>query len=123
MGESGAGHGQGSFRYALDTIQTQRCQVHHLCRHNVLTPRWLCGWAGVHECLVRSIMKADLDLRKNFFQHIVLAGGSTLFPGQCGATTTTRDAGLGDVGGVVVAEPYPPTCTCCPSGQGLETDY
>ena len=37
--------------------------------------------AGVHECLVRSIMKADLDLRKVLFQQIVLAGGSTLFPG------------------------------------------
>lgn len=36
---------------------------------------------GVHECLVRSIMKADLDLRKTFFQQIVLAGGSTMFPG------------------------------------------
>eukprot|EP00624_Nannochloropsis_granulata_P004773 evm.model.NODE_33880_length_9695_cov_19.565859.5 len=26
-------------------------------------------------------MKADLDLRKAFFSQIVLAGGSTLFPG------------------------------------------
>jgi hypothetical protein len=26
-------------------------------------------------------MKADLDLRKVFFQQVVLAGGSTLFPG------------------------------------------
>jgi len=26
-------------------------------------------------------MKADLDLRKTFFQQIVLAGGSTMFPG------------------------------------------
>lgn len=36
---------------------------------------------GVHECLLRSIMKADLDLRKTLFQQIVLAGGSTMFPG------------------------------------------
>jgi hypothetical protein len=27
-------------------------------------------------------MKADLDLRKVFFQQVVLAGGSTLFPGK-----------------------------------------
>lgn len=31
---------------------------------------------------MRSIMKADLDLRKVFFQQVVLAGGSTLFPGK-----------------------------------------
>lgn len=36
---------------------------------------------GVHECVVSSVMKADLDLRKAFFSQIVLAGGSTLFPG------------------------------------------
>jgi len=36
---------------------------------------------GVHECVIQSIMKADLDLRKAFFGQIVLAGGSTVFPG------------------------------------------
>jgi centractin len=36
---------------------------------------------GVHEVLVYSIMKSDLDLRKVFYQNIVLSGGSTLFKG------------------------------------------
>lgn len=36
---------------------------------------------GVHDCLVRSIMNTDIDLRKTLFSQIVLAGGSTLFPG------------------------------------------
>lgn len=36
---------------------------------------------GIHDCLVKSIMKADLDLRKTLFSEIVLSGGSTLFPG------------------------------------------
>lgn len=45
---------------------------------------------GVHECLVRSIMKADLDLRKTFFQQIVLAGGSTMFPGSHTSNTYTN---------------------------------
>eukprot|EP01117_Protostelium_nocturnum_P006859 TRINITY_DN2457_c0_g1_i1.p1 TRINITY_DN2457_c0_g1~~TRINITY_DN2457_c0_g1_i1.p1 ORF type:complete len:381 (-),score=144.08 TRINITY_DN2457_c0_g1_i1:44-1186(-) len=36
---------------------------------------------GIHECLVYSITKADLDLRKTLFSNIVLSGGSTLFPG------------------------------------------
>lgn len=36
---------------------------------------------GIHECVVTSIKKADLDLRKTLYSNIVLSGGSTLFPG------------------------------------------
>eukprot|EP00941_MAST-03F_sp_MAST-3F-sp1_P003818 g3818.t1 len=38
-------------------------------------------YRGVHRCLSDSVFKADLDLRKSLFRQIVLAGGSTLFPG------------------------------------------
>jgi centractin len=38
-------------------------------------------YCGIHDCLVNSILKADMDLRKTLFLHIVLSGGSTLFPG------------------------------------------
>lgn len=33
---------------------------------------------GLHEALVYSIQKSDLDVRKKLYQSIVLAGGSTL---------------------------------------------
>lgn len=36
---------------------------------------------GLHEVLVFSIQKSDLDLRKMLFQNVVLSGGSTLFKG------------------------------------------
>ncbi|KAK2706529.1 beta-centractin-like [Artemia franciscana] len=36
---------------------------------------------GIHECLVYSIQKSDMDLRKVLFQNIVLSGGSTLTKG------------------------------------------
>lgn len=36
---------------------------------------------GIHEVLVYSIQKSDLDLRRVLFQNIVLSGGSTLFKG------------------------------------------
>lgn len=36
---------------------------------------------GAADCLVNSILKSDLDLRSTLFSQIVLAGGSTLFPG------------------------------------------
>lgn len=38
-------------------------------------------YRGVHDLLVTSIHRADLDLRKALYSQIVLAGGSTLFPG------------------------------------------
>lgn len=36
---------------------------------------------GIHEVLIYSIQKSDLDLRKILYQNIVLSGGSTLFKG------------------------------------------
>ncbi|CAH1713686.1 hypothetical protein AGLY_000757 [Aphis glycines] len=36
---------------------------------------------GLHEALVYSIQKSDLDVRKKLYQSIVLAGGSTLLSG------------------------------------------
>ena len=36
---------------------------------------------GIHDCLVKSIMRTDIDLRRTFFSQIILSGGSTLFPG------------------------------------------
>eukprot|EP01033_Poteriospumella_lacustris_P005638 gene5639-4033_t len=38
-------------------------------------------YRGVHDCLVTSIMKTDIDLRRRLMSDIVLSGGSTLFPG------------------------------------------
>lgn len=38
-------------------------------------------YKGIQDCLVKSIMKSDMDLRRTLFSQIVLSGGSTLFPG------------------------------------------
>lgn len=37
--------------------------------------------SGLHECVYKAIKKSDTDLRKTLFSNIILAGGSTLFPG------------------------------------------
>ena len=36
---------------------------------------------GLHYDLYNSIMKSDIDIRKDFYANIVLSGGSTMFPG------------------------------------------
>ena len=36
---------------------------------------------GIHETLFNSIMKCDLDIRKDLYANIVLSGGSTMYPG------------------------------------------
>ena len=40
-------------------------------------------YAGVHQVIVDSINRVDLDLRKSLFSNIVLSGGSTLCRGEC----------------------------------------
>jgi len=37
--------------------------------------------SGIHETLYNSIMKCDVDIRKDLYGNIVLSGGSTMFPG------------------------------------------
>lgn len=36
---------------------------------------------GIHDCLVKSIMKSDIDLRRVLFSQVVVSGGNTLFHG------------------------------------------
>jgi len=38
-------------------------------------------YVGVHQCLVNSIAKCDLDIRRQLFSDIILAGGTTMFDG------------------------------------------
>jgi actin beta/gamma 1 len=37
--------------------------------------------AGIHETTYNSIMKCDVDIRKDLYANIVMSGGSTMFPG------------------------------------------
>ncbi|KAK7100378.1 actin CyI, cytoplasmic-like isoform X1 [Littorina saxatilis] len=37
--------------------------------------------AGIHEITYNSIMKCDVDIRKDLYANTVLSGGSTMFPG------------------------------------------
>mmetsp|Transcript_10537 Transcript_10537/g.15208 ORF Transcript_10537/g.15208 Transcript_10537/m.15208 type:complete len:387 (-) Transcript_10537:240-1400(-) len=36
---------------------------------------------GIHQMLFDMIQEADIDLRSHFYKHIVLSGGSTMYPG------------------------------------------
>ena len=44
--------------------------------------------AGIHEMLYKSIMKGDVDIRKDMYQSVVLSGGSTMYPGKIFHTTS-----------------------------------
>ncbi len=37
--------------------------------------------AGIHETTFNSIMKCDVDIRKDLYGNVVLSGGTTMFPG------------------------------------------
>ncbi|KAL3672980.1 actin [Phytophthora oleae] len=36
---------------------------------------------GIHECTFQTIMKCDIDIRKDLYCNIVLSGGTTMYPG------------------------------------------
>jgi actin-related protein len=38
-------------------------------------------FAGIHETMYNTIMKCDIDIRKDLYANTVLSGGSTMFPG------------------------------------------
>lgn len=38
--------------------------------------------SGVHETTYASIMKCDVDIRKDLYANTVLSGGSTMYPGM-----------------------------------------
>ena len=37
--------------------------------------------SGIHETAYNSIMKCDVDIRKDLYANTVLSGGTTMFPG------------------------------------------
>ncbi|KAM9968416.1 hypothetical protein ACTFIW_002854 [Dictyostelium discoideum] len=37
---------------------------------------------GIHEITYNSIMKCDIDVRKDLYTNVVLSGGTTMFPGM-----------------------------------------
>ena len=43
----------------------------------------LCGKeaAGIHDTLFQTVMKCDVDIRRDMYSNIVLSGGTTMFPG------------------------------------------
>jgi len=36
---------------------------------------------GVHDCIFQTIMKCDVDIRRDLYANIVLSGGTTMYPG------------------------------------------
>ena len=38
--------------------------------------------SGIHDTTFNSIMKCDVDIRKDLYSNIVLSGGTTMFPGE-----------------------------------------
>ncbi|XP_014779484.1 actin, adductor muscle [Octopus bimaculoides] len=52
------------------------------CPESLFQPSFLSMESdGIHEITYDSIMKCDVDIRKDLFANIVLSGGTTMFPG------------------------------------------
>ena len=51
------------------------------CPEALFQPSFLGESAGIHETTYNSIMKCDVDIRKDLYANLLLSGGSTMFPG------------------------------------------
>ncbi|XP_045751161.1 beta-actin-like protein 2 isoform X2 [Mirounga angustirostris] len=52
------------------------------CPESIFQPSFLgTESSGIHETTFNSIMKCDVDIRKDLYANIVLSGGSTMYPG------------------------------------------
>ncbi len=49
--------------------------------------------AGVQETIFNSIMKCDIDIRKDLYSNIVLSGGTTMFPGMAERISVSQPCG------------------------------
>ena len=47
--------------------------------------------AGIHETTYNSIMKCDVDIRKDLYANNVLSGGTTMYPGKFPAHTRKKE--------------------------------
>jgi len=60
------------------TVGNERCR----CPEALFQPSFLGREsAGIHESTYNSIMKCDIDIRKDLYGNIVMSGGTTMFPG------------------------------------------
>jgi len=58
------------------------CNERFRCPEALFQPSFLGREAaGIHECTYNSIMKCDVDIRKDLYGNVVLSGGTTMFPG------------------------------------------
>ncbi|KAB5534893.1 hypothetical protein DKX38_017979 [Salix brachista] len=66
------------YEQELETAKTERFR----CPEVLFQPSLVGMEApGIHETTYNSIMKCDVDIRKDLYGNIVLSGGSTMFPG------------------------------------------
>jgi actin beta/gamma 1 len=48
--------------------------------------------SGIHDCTFQTIMKCDVDIRKDLYANIVLSGGTTMYPGIADRMTKELNA-------------------------------
>merc|ERR1712157_464611 len=75
--------GEGEKMYELPDGRTLKVASQRFRCPEVLFDPSLIGKeaAGVHETTYNTIMKCDVDIRKDLYGNIALSGGSTMYPG------------------------------------------
>lgn len=78
--------------------------------------------AGIHETTYNSIMKCDVDIRKELYANTILAGGSTLFPGIADRMQKEISALAPPTMNIVITAPEDRDLTVWKGGAKLASD-
>merc|ERR1711862_268129 len=72
----------------LRSPMSSRRSGHHHWKREIQMPRGPLpaqlpgnGGCGIHETTYNSIMKCDVDIRKDLYANTVMSGGTTMYPG------------------------------------------
>ena len=77
---------------------------------------------GIHETTYNSIMKCDVDIRKELYANTILAGGSTLFPGIADRMQKEISALAPPTMNIVITAPEDRDLTVWKGGAKLASD-
>ena len=76
---------------------------------------------GIHDTTFNSIMKCDVDIRKDLYNSIVLSGGTTMFPGIADRMSKEITALAPSAMKIKVVAPPERKYRCAGPGEGFDT--
>jgi len=73
---------------------------------------------GIHESVYNTVMKCDMDIRRDLYSNIILSGGTTMFPGTVRVKCAVGDGGSRHGGAIKEGDIRIGPVECARAGSG-----